>query len=160
MGGKMINKILACLFGCFFAVSAFGASSESLAPRVSIFSTSTDWEAVTGRMLNEYHGTFRGKSSLIGRGLMVYYLDGFPCYGLGDSVQAWISPNGESSHRLRLACIAVPKTINFAWVHASRDADDQTTTGIMTCKIHGDGGRDFEIDLADCTRGPDWDDYE
>ena len=156
----MVNKIIATLFACFVSLSAFGADSASPTPRVSIFSTSTDWEAVTGRMLNEYHGTFRGKSSLIGRGLMLYYLDGFPCYGLGGSVQAWIDPKGTSSHRLHLACIAAPKTINFAWVHASRDADDQTTTGILTCNIRSDGGRDFEIDLADCTRGPDWDDYE
>ena len=157
----MINKIIASLFGCVFLVSANAATTGSPAtPRVSIFSTSTDWEAVTGRMLNEYRGTFRGKSSLIGRGLMLYYLDGFPCYGLGGSVQAWVGPNGESSHHLRLACVAAPKTINFAWVHASRDADDQTTTGILTCEIDGDGGRDFEIDLSRCTRGPDWDDYE
>ena len=156
----MKNKIYSVLLGCILSVAANAATETPIQPRVSIFSTSTDWEAVTGRPLNEYYGTFRGKSSLIGRGLMLYYLDGFPCYGLGGSVQAWIAPNGESSHRLRLACVAAPKTINFAWVHASRDADDETTTGILTCEIDGDGGRDFEIDLSRCTRGPDWDDYE
>lgn len=156
----MLNKFFMILSACFISVSAFAADGASGTPRVSIFSTSTDWEAVTGRTLNEYHGTFRGRSPLIGRGLMLYYLDGFPCYGLGGSVQAWISPKGDASHRLRLACIAAPKTINFAWVHASRDADDQTTTGILSCNVQGDGGRDFEIDLADCTRGPDWPDYK
>ena len=156
----MIKKISAILFGLFLSIPASAATSDAPAPRVSIFSTSTDWEAVTGRPLNEYYGTFRGRSSLIGRGLMLYYLDGFPCYGLGGSVQAWIDPNGNSSHRLRLACIAAPKTINFAWVHASRDADDTTTTGILTCKIDSDNGRDFEVDLNKCVRGPDWKDYE
>lgn len=156
----MIKKISVILFGVFLSVSAFAAASDTPAPRVSIFSTSTDWEAVTGRLLNEYHGTFRGRSPLIGRGLMLYYLDGFPCYGLGGSVQAWIDPNGNSSHHLRLACIAAPKTINFAWIHASRDADDTTTTGILTCTIDDTSGRDFEIDLTKCVRGPDWDDYK
>ena len=156
----MIKKISAILFGVFLFVPAFAATSDAPTQRVSIFSTSTDWQAVTGRLLNEYHGTFRGRSSLIGRGLMLYYLDGFPCYGLGGSVQAWISPDGTSSHRLRLACIAMPKTISFAWIHASRDADDTTTTGILTCEIDGDDGRDFEIDLNKCVRGPDWKDYK
>lgn len=156
----MIKKISTILLGLFLFVPAFAATSDTPAPRVSIFSTSTDWEAVTGRLLNEYHGTFRGRSSLIGRGLMLYYLDGFPCYGLGGSVQAWINPDGTSSHRLRLACIAAPKTINFAWIHASRDADDTTTTGILTCEIDDTSGRDFEIDMSKCVRGPDWDDYK
>lgn len=153
-------KFLSGIFFCFLlTVNAYGADS-SPAPRVSIFSTSTDWEAVTGRQLHEYRGEYRGRSSLIGRGLVLYYLDGFPCYGLGEGVRAWIGPNGDSHDHLRLACIAAPKTIHFAWVNASRDADDKTTTGILTCKIDGDGGRDFVVDLSNCTRGPDWDEYE
>ena len=156
----MMKKIFSILLCCLLCFAANAATETSPAPRVSIFSTSTDWQAITGRLLNEYRGEFRGRSPLIGRGLMLYYLDGFPCYGLGGSVQAWVGPNGESSHHLRLACIAEPKMINFAWVHASRDADDETTTGILTCEIDGDGGRDFVIDLSRCTRGPDWDDYE
>ena len=147
------------LLSVMFSINSY-CDDVAPAPRVSIFSTSTDWEAVTGRQLHEYYGEFRGRSSLVGRGMVLYYLDGFPCYGLGGSVRAWIDPKGGSNDRLRLACIAAPKTINFAWIHASRDADDQTTTGILTCEIDGDGGRDFEIDLSRCTRGPDWDDYE
>lgn len=157
----MKKIIFAVLCGLIAACPAFSADdAPAPIPRVSIFSTSTDWEAVTGRQLNEYRGRFMGRSPLIGRGLMLYYLDGFPCYGLGGSVQAWIDPRGDASHHLRLACVAAPKTINFAWVHAARDADDETTTGILTCEINGDGGRDFVIDMANCTRGPDWDDYE
>lgn len=129
------------------------------APRVSIFSTSTDWEAVTGLNLNEYRGKISGRSDLIGRGLVLYYLDGFPCYGLGAGVRAWVAPNGTSNDEIRLACVAEPKTINFAWLNASRDADDRTTTGILTCAVKSNG-RDFAIDLTKCTRGPDWDDYE
>lgn len=146
------------LLGCVLSFGAYCADDAPV-PRVSIFSTSTDWEAVTGRQLHEYRGRFSGRSSLIGRGLVLYYLDGFPCYGLGGSVRAWIGPNGDSNDYLRLACIAAPKTIQFAWINAARDADDKTTTGILTCQIDGDG-RDFDIDLSKCTRGPDWDDYE
>ena len=155
----MIKKLSVALVSIMLSVSGFCAD-DTPTPRVSIFSTSTDWEAVTGRQLHEYHGEFRGRSSLIGRGLVLYYLDGFTCYGLLESVRAWIDPKGQSSDHLRLACVATPKTINFAWLNASRDADDRTTTGILTCTINGDGGRHFVIDLSDCVRGPDWDDYE
>ncbi len=157
----MIRFLSVMMFFCFVSFGAYCADGAPLpSPRVSIFSTSTDWEAITGRMLHEFHGEIRGRTSLIGRGLVLYYLDGFPCYGLGDGVRAWIAPNGVSHDHIRLACIAAPKTINFAWVNASRDADDKTTTGILTCSVDGDGGRDFVIDLSRCTRGPDWDDYE
>lgn len=155
----MKSRLLMGMLGLFLSVSAFGADAP-VAPRVSIFSTSTDWQAVTGRLLNEYRGKFTGRSPLIGRGLVLYYLDGFPCYGLGGSVRAWVAPDGKSNDELRLACIAAPKTINFAWLHASRDADDQTTTGIITCSIEDKGGRDFVIDLSKCERGPDWQDYK
>ena len=34
-------------------------------PRVSIFSTSTDWQGITGLLLNEYRGVFKPDSKLI-----------------------------------------------------------------------------------------------
>ncbi|MBO5696594.1 MAG: hypothetical protein J6S06_03705 [Alphaproteobacteria bacterium] len=152
----MKKIIFAFLFSCLFCV-AFADTAP--APRISIFSTSTDWSAVTGLPLNEYHGTFTGKNSIIGRGMTVYYLDGFPCYGLGEGVRAWIDSRGNSHDHLRLACVAMPETIQFAWRNSSRDADDETTTGIIICPVDGDG-RDFVIDLSDCKQGPDWDEYK
>jgi len=158
-----MKKIIAIFVMCMLA-AAYGAVAATTdvppAPRVSIFSTSTDWQAVTGLILNEYHGHFQysNSSKIVGRGLVLYYLDGFPCYGLGAGVRVWLGPRGEHSGELRIACVAAPTEIKFAYRNATRDADQATTTGILTCPVTGD--RELTINLAECTRGPDWKSYK
>jgi len=152
-----MKKILISVFCVLLSLPAICADAPS--PRISIFSTSTDWEAVTGLNLAEYRGTFIPDSRLVGRGLVLYYLDGFPCYGLGEGVRVWIGPNGQNHEHLRIACVAAPTEIKFAYRNATRDADQATTTGILTCAPR-DSGRELTIDLSDCKIGPDWDDYE
>ena len=72
-------------------------------PRVSVFSTTVDWEAVTGLSLRQYTGTVRGvDKKFVKEGLVLYYLDSFPCYGEADSVRVWLSPNGKMSGNLRI----------------------------------------------------------
>ena len=137
----------------------FSYADETPQPRISIFSTSTDWEAVTGLTLSEYRGTFIPDSKLVKKGLVLYYLDGFPCYGLGAGVRVWVGPNGQNHEHLHIACVAAPTEIKFAYLHASRDADDETTTGIITCSI-SDKGHDLTIDLSKCEIGPDWQEYK
>ena len=151
-----MKKILYAFIGVLFLGGAYAADTS--APRVSIFSTSTDWQAVTGLTLNEYNGTFISDKRLVGRGLVLYYLDGFPCYGLGYGVRVWIGPNGQNHEHLHIACVAAPTEIKFAYRNATRDADQATTTGILTCPV-SDSGRELTIDLADCIVGPDWDKY-
>lgn len=129
------------------------------APRVSLFSTTVDWAAVTGLNLHQYTGKFSGTNkSLIKNGLVLYYLDSFPCYGEADSVRVWISSNGKMSGHLRIVCVAAPKTISFAWRNAAEDAIQSRTTGILTCPT--DGKRDFTIDISKCEIGPDWTEYK
>lgn len=152
-----MKKILISVFCVLLSLPAICADAPS--PRISIFSTSTDWEAVTGLNLAEYRGTFIPDSRLVGRGLVLYYLDGFPCYGLGEGVRVWIGPNGQNHEHLRIACVAAPTEIKFAYRNATRDADQATTTGVLTCAPR-DSGRELTIDLSDCKIGPDWDDYE
>jgi hypothetical protein len=137
----------------------FSYADETPQSRISIFSTSTDWEAVTGLTLSEYRGTFIPDSKLVKKGLVLYYLDGFPCYGLGAGVRVWVGPNGQNHEHLHIACVAAPTEIKFAYLHASRDADDETTTGIITCPI-SDKGHDLTIDLSKCEIGPDWQEYK
>ena len=143
------------------AVSAFAdTTTPPLLRRVSIFSTSTDWQAITGLLLNEYRGNFKPDSKLIGnKGLVLYYLDGFPCYGLGDGVRVWMGPNNKHDGDLRIACVYAPETINFSWRNATRDADDAVGTGLITCPVDADG-RDLMIDLSKCTLGKDWAEYK
>ena len=138
---------------------AYSASVPATQPRVSIFSTSTDWQAVTGLTLNEYSGKIIGDKKLVGRGLVLYYLDGFPCYGLGFGVRVWVGPDGKTDNDLAIACVAAPAEIKFAYRNATRDADQATTTGILTCPVR-DSGRELTIRLSECTRGPDWDEYK
>lgn len=151
-----MKKIISVLLALIVA-PAYSATTP--APRVSIFSTSTDWQAVTGLTLNEYSGKFISDKKLVGRGLVLYYLDGFPCYGLGFGVRVWIGPDGKADNDLAIACVAAPTEIKFAYRNATRDADQATTTGILTCPV-SDRGRDLTIDLSDCIVGPDWDEYK
>lgn len=138
---------------------ADGDDKPVVVRRVSLFSTSVDWEAVTGLTLSEYRGKFTSDSKLVGRGLVLYYLDAFPCYGLGEGVRVWISPQGRADNDLRIVCLRPPKEISFAWRNMTRDATQGVTQGILTCPVTADG-RDLTIDLKKCDKGPDWPDYE
>lgn len=158
----MIARFLA-FFICIFCVcTSFAADKDTdkdpVIRRVSLFSTSTDWEAVTGLRLSEYDGEFIPDTSLIGGGLVLYYLDGFPCYGLGEGVRVWLGPNKKHEGQLRIACVHAPTEIKFAYRNASRDADQAVTTGLLTCPVKGT--RRITIDLSKCARGPKWTEYK
>ena len=159
-----MRKLIA-LLSVLFCCSAFAdttttppAPAPLPGPRVSLFSTTVDWHGVTGLPLSQYTGHFRGTDrTLLKNGLILYYLDAFPCYGEADSVRVWISPMGEMVGHLRLVCIAAPKEIKFAYRNAPQDAEQAETTGLLTCPATGD--YEFEIDISKCKRGPDWEDF-
>lgn len=154
-----MKKIISAIFAIFLSAQCI-AGDAPVVKRVSIFSTSTDWQAVTGLNLNQYTATFRPDSRLIGRqGLILYYLDAFPCYGLAYGVRVWLGPNGKNDGALQIACVAAPTEIHFAYRNATRDADQATTTGILTCPVAG-RTRELTIDLSRCTVGPDWPEYK
>ncbi len=156
----MKKTLIAALFCIIGIHGAIAADAPAPAPRISIFSTSTDWQGVTGLTLREYYGKFKysAGNKLVGRGLILYYLDGFPCYGLGDGVRVWLGPGATHDGTLRVACVYPPREIKFAWRNAGRDADQAATTGILSCPVTGD--RDLTIDLSKCTRGDDWENYK
>lgn len=154
-----MKKIISAIFAMFLSAQCI-AGDAPVVKRVSVFSTSTDWQAVTGLNLNQYTATFRPDSRLIGRqGLILYYLDAFPCYGLAYGVRVWLGPNGKNDGALQIACVAAPTEIHFAYRNATRDADQATTTGILTCPVAG-RTRELTIDLSRCTVGPDWPEYK
>ena len=156
-----MKKIIFALFGILMCGNfAIADNQPAPAPRVSIFSTSTDWQGITGLLLNEYRGVFKTDSKLIGsKGLILYYLDGFPCYGLGEGVRVWFGPRNNHDGDLRIACVYAPTEINFSYRHAGRDADDATNTGMLTCPVDADG-RELKIDMSKCKIGKDWDEYK
>jgi len=154
-------RFLPAIFLSLFCVNVFADVAPMppapVAPvqRVSVFSTTVDWAAVTGLPLNQYTGTIKGMDkTLIKDGLVLYYLDSFPCYGEADSVRVWLSPKGKMSGHLRLVCVYQPETISFAWRNAKEDATQARSTGILTCPV--EGSRNFTIDISKCERGPDW----
>lgn len=124
-------------------------------PRRSIFSTSTDWESVTGLRLAIYDIDFTTDSKMVGnKGIELYYLDGFPCYGQTDRTNAWFGPKGASRGAVSIVCLYPPKEINFAYRTAARDAHQDTTTGILTCPVkHIDK---LALDMSKCVTGKDW----
>ena len=141
------------------SISAFADDNVPPLPRVSVFSTTVDWAAVTGLSLHQYTGKVTGiNKSLVKNGLVLYYLDSFPCYGEADSVRVWLSPNGKMSGNLRIVCVYKPETISFAWRNATDDATQAKTTGILNCPVVGD--RHFTIDVSKCEIGPDWTEYK
>lgn len=126
--------------------------------RVSIFSTTTDWSALTGLPLRQFVGNFSWNNSDVMRGLVLYYLDAFPCYGEADSVRIWLGPNKQSEGKLRIVCVHAPSSISFAWRNAARDADQAASKGILTCPVTGE--HELKIDISKCTRGPEWKEYK
>jgi len=145
----------------FLSLICFAANAEDALPQpnISLFSTTVDWEAVTGLRLHQYTGKVGGTSRfLVKEGLVLYYLDAFPCYGEADSVRVWLSPTGKMVGNLRLVCIHKPETISFAYRNATEEALDNRSTGILTCPV--EGNRDFKIDISKCIRGKNWTEYK
>lgn len=156
---KLLNSVLVCLL-CLAPVAAIAAAEPPVPapiPRVSLFSTSTDWEAVTGLRLSQYRIKVLSDSKVVKNGLELYYLDAFPCYGQPDRTQIWIGSNGKVDRDMIITCLYVPKTITVAWRLAARDATQNTTTGMMECPVND--GSELIIDLSKCTKGKDWKEY-
>ena len=153
---RKLLSVLSVLLCC----SAFADTTVAPAPaRISLFSTTVDWQGVTGLSLSQYTGYFTGRDrSLVKNGLILYYLDSFPCYGEADSVRVWISPTGEAVGSLRLVCVHAPTEVQFAWRNAVQDAEQAETTGLLTCPVSGD--YELKIDLSKCRKGTDWQDYK
>jgi len=162
-----MKKVLITLFLCLPMV-AFATDTPSTpptppvppapTPRVSVFSTTTDWSALTGLPLRQFVGKFSWNNKDVSRGLEMYYLDAFPCYGEADSVRVWLGPNKQSEGTLRLVCVHAPKAISFTWRNATRDADQGISTGILNCPVTGENN--LSIDISKCTRGLEWKEYK
>ncbi len=154
---KILNTFFIIHFS-FFIFPAVAAPDPNPIPRINVFSTSTDWEAITGLRLSQYDVTFTPDPALVGqKGLELYVMDGFPCYGQSDRTQIWFGPNNKTNGAISVICLYIPKTITFAWRNADRDALQDTTTGILECPTKD--GNSFEIDMRKCTKGKDWKEY-
>jgi hypothetical protein len=167
MENNMIKKnLLFALCSLLFCVQSAQAA-DPITPvvvRPSIFSTSIDWEAVTGLRLSEYKIRFGRDGTVTNVGIELYFLDAFPCYGQTESGRIWVSPSrnfgwDDSSTALgRITCLVVPKTMQFAWREVPRNANQGRTTGILTCDTESSGGT-IRIHLENCIQGPEWKDY-
>ncbi|MBO7559579.1 MAG: hypothetical protein J6T27_00265 [Alphaproteobacteria bacterium] len=157
----MIKNFLFCFFALVLSLNSIADDTPTPtppAPRISIFSTTTDWAALTGLPLRQYVGNFTWTNSDVQRGIVLYYLDAFPCYGEADSVRIWLGPNRQSTGILRLVCVHAPTEISFTWRYATRDADQAQSTGLLKCPVTGD--YELDIDFSKCVRGPEWKDFK
>ncbi len=154
----MIKKLI--LF--VFLISNFGiaAAADSDAPsRVTVFSTSSDWQAITGLRLNQHRVEIIPDKTIIDQGLELYYLDGFPCYGEGGRTFYWQGPWGEHSDwDIMVVCIYPPTELLFAWHHAKQDAFQETTTGLLKCPVEGE--HTLTVNMSKCTFEKDWKEYK
>ena len=126
---------------------------------VSMFSTSTDWESVTGLRYSQFDISFMRDKSIGSKGMEIYFLDGFPCIGQAETARAWISPSNfldeDKKAIMNISCVQRPTQIQFAWRIADKHDSQARTTGIMTCQITGNE-REIKITLNNCTKGKDW----
>ena len=127
------------------------------AASTSVFSTSVDWEAVTGMRLHQTLVKFIPDSKIIENGLELYFLDGFPCFAQTGKARIWIGQKN-TEDEIILTCAHVPDTVNFAWRNADRDAPQAKTTGILKCSVSGENN--IIIDLSKCEIGTSWDEYK
>lgn len=147
------KKLFLIPYSLFLIPYSLFAADPNPIPRVNMFSTTTDWEAVTGLRLSQHQIEFTTDRRIVGRdGMQIYILDGFPCYGQPDKTEMWIGQNGDTRNGIRIVCLYRPDILRFAWRDAARDATQNTTTGILECPLRDD----WTIRLTDCTKGPDW----
>ncbi len=151
----MIKKLIYVLSLCLILFPA--VAEDDAQPRVSIFSTSNDWQAITGLYLNQYKIDIIPDDKLIGEGLQLYYLDEFPCYGQGGRTSYWVGKFGKHSDwPMLLACVYPPTSIKLAYLNAARDAVQSKTTGMLECPVEGE--RELTLDLSKCVIDKDWKD--
>ncbi len=153
---KIINKFIMALI-----VSVGSAYADDIVlSRPRIFSTSTDWESVTGLRYGQFDLSFIRDKSIGNNGMELYFLDGFPCTGQAQSARVWISPSKisdtDANAKMYITCVQRPTELHFAWREAARQDYQSRTTGIITCRITGQG-REIPIKLNDCVKGKNWD---
>jgi hypothetical protein len=150
---KKIYSLLCLLLLCVGAVGADGA----LYPR--IFSTSADWESVTGLRYSQFDIDFFRDKSVGKKGMELYFLDSFPCTGQAQTARVWISPSNISAKDERVAmylsCVQKPEQVRFAWREAGKDDFQAKTRGILTCYPSAQGSK-LSVRLQDCVKGKDW----
>ena len=132
-------KKLFCLLAILFCAASAPADDRAL-----IQATSVDWEAATGARLGEYKITF-ANTKAAGTGWEIFYLDEFPCHGVGQYVRAWVGAKSDDAF-VRVLCLWRPKEIKFAYRPAKRDDRAARTIGILRCGVE----KNLSVKLDEC----------
>jgi hypothetical protein len=129
------------------------------AARISIYSTTVDWEGVTGLRLKQYDVQYFRGSKIGNIGWELYYLDQFPCVGQPESTRVWVSPSKilaqDKNIRQRINCLYAPETFTYAMREAGSEAFQNKTTHIMTCRPET-SGTVIKVNLDECEVGKKW----
>lgn len=105
-------------------------SSFLYSKNITIFSTSSDWEKLTGYRFKEYFVD----TNNISKNDKYIYMDSFPCYGLINEVS--ISVN----RQIKILCLFVPKNLTFV---------KEKTKKIYMCKNNKENS--VYVDFTTCT---------
>jgi hypothetical protein len=160
----MKKLLFLCFMLCAVSFAAVFAEDtqveEPVLLRPRLFSTSTDWESVTGLRYSEFSVEFIRDKTIGKKGWELYFLDGFPCIAQAQTARVWISPSNfaekDRVQLMRLNCVKKPDHgVQFAWREAKKDDFQNTTTGILTC-YPNTVGKKMEIRLQDCVKGKGW----
>lgn len=136
------------------------SANNSIKEKIYIISTSVNLESVTGLRFSEYEINFSNKiNTLIKDGLILYFLDSFPCFAQVDKNYTILKLNNKNEGNIRLNCLFKPKKISFAWNNIDKNNYSyKQTKGIINCEIKEN--KSFEIDLSSCQKGNNWQDYK
>jgi len=152
---KKITKLLTAVllsYSLFLIPCSLRAQSS---PAVTMFSTSADWEAVTGLRMSQYRVVFGRDRTVSSIGWELYFLDAFPCFGQAEAARVWISPATnyavDRDARMRIVCVYAPATINLAYREVRRDAVQGATRGLAVCPVET-SGRDLTVNLTECEK--------
>ena len=144
-----MKKILISLITCHLSLSAFAA------PRASVYTTTVDWEAVTGLRLRQYTIQYFRSSTIGNTGWELYFLDQFPCTGQPESARVWISPSKDNKARQQVNCLHAPDVFTYAMREAKENASQGKTTNVLTCRPEV-SGTNITINLDECVVGKKW----
>jgi hypothetical protein len=129
------------------------------ANRPAIYSTTVDWEGVTGLRLRQYSVQYFRGATIGNTGWELYFLDQFPCTGQPESTRVWISPSKihaqDTNARQTINCLHAPETFTYAMRIAKQGEAQGKTTNVLTCRPEV-VGTTIKVNLDECVIGKKW----
>ncbi|MDR0448890.1 MAG: hypothetical protein LBG89_00300 [Rickettsiales bacterium] len=146
------------LFAFILIATAFSATPAPLPSAAALFSTTSDWEALTGSRYSVYDVRFGRNKAMGDLGMEIYFLDSFPCIGEVAKTFTWVSPSGnfawDRNAGLSMGCVFRPQELKFAFRKIRARAPQGPATGYLVCVPEVGGDRTISVRLETCEERP------